>query len=87
MFIRKAKQSKFDNEFVIGSFWSGKTNTPIFKIQSKKGNRIATLFNSIEYLRELGTVQAESPETGLNIAMLNLREKESLSIDDGDLKK
>lgn len=90
MFKRKAKQPKEMefNQLVIGSFSSGKTSTPLFKIQSKKGIKIATLFNSIAYLRELGVKQAiESPGSELNLAMINLRENESLNIDDGDLEE
>ncbi|MFS0882530.1 hypothetical protein [Metabacillus niabensis] len=92
MFKRKAKAKQpkdtESHKFVIGNFSSGKTNTPICKIQSKKGNKIATLFNSIAYMRELGAIQAiENPETGLNLALLNLGENESLSIDDSDLEE
>lgn len=88
MFKRKVKQTKDINfdQLVIGSFWTGKTN--IFQIQSKKGIKVATLFESIEYMCELGAMQAiKNHETGLNLAMLNLRKNESLTIDDSDFKE
>ncbi|MGN4128037.1 hypothetical protein ACMGD3_23985 [Lysinibacillus sphaericus] len=92
MFKRKVKQTKdledinFD-QCVIGSFLSGKT-TPIFQIQSKKGMKIATLLESIEYMCELGAIQAiENHDTGLNLAMLSLCKNESLTVDDSDFKE
>lgn len=90
MFKRNVGQTKDINfdQLVIGGSLSGKTPDIFFQIKSEKGIKNATLSESIEYMCELGVMQAiENHDTGLSLAMLNLRKNDSLTVDDCDFKE